>query len=140
LTELADIHSDTSEADEPALVIAVMSTMLTPLPNTVIILEPVEIIPSRTLETMGEFNETETFERAGDDNRDTVNNTGASLIEPNDTFTVKELSEAQALDSPELIDNLTTTDELKIPKSRPDKVKNTAPENGELPETDKGTG
>jgi len=52
--------------------------------------------------TVGELNETERVDWAGDDNRETVTETGANLFEPADVLATKELSEAQILDSAEL--------------------------------------
>jgi hypothetical protein len=62
LIELPEIQEEDSETDTPVLIIAVISTIPMPLPNTVMLFAPVESIAFRTLETIGKLNETATFD------------------------------------------------------------------------------
>ena len=139
-TELAEIQVDVSEVETPALTTTVTSATPIPLPNIVILLEPVDTIPCRTLETMGELNETPIVDWAGDDSNVTDANTEANLIEPADDLATKELSENQALDSQEVWENFNAAEGPETLKPTPDKVKKIAPESGELPAIDRGIG
>lgn len=140
MTELAETQPDVSQTDEPDLMTAETSIKLIPIPNAVIMFDPVDITLCLMLEIEGKLNVKKRGESTEDACRETVTNTGEELRQPEETLAAKELHEIHELASAEVLASDIFNDDLNLLKSRAVKVTKSAPEAGELCAIDKRYG